>query len=151
MKQAVKWTILCIFLFNSCNEKKFDREEYLVRFINDKIKHLIPEDKEYNLIILQTLYCGACSEEVLDAINTVLGQDTLSDNIIVMQPSRKKIKEKLPNINNATYVIDKENNIGLYGLNYPHDLYFRMAGTEIKYWLLIDEFALKKFNKMRIK
>ena len=147
MKGLQTIVFVALLFLTSCDNKKFEREEYLSRYVDEKLKNDVPVTGEYNLIILQTLFCGACSDEVLDAINTSFSNDTLTPNIVVMQPSRKKIKEKLINLRHITYILDNENNIGRYGLNYPHDIYFRMSGTQIKHWMFIDEDALNKFNK----
>lgn len=147
----MKFTVIFMFVFalNGCSEKRFEREEYVRRLLEEKLSADMPQNgTEYNFLVLQTISCGACTDEVLHAMNTTLSEDSVSMTLILMQPTTKQIKEKLDRLKNVTYVVDRDNMVASYGLNYPHDIYFRMRGTEIVNWMFVDDKALDKFGRI---
>jgi hypothetical protein len=114
--------------------KKFERSEYVSRLIDDKLTGYLQNDTaEYNLVILQPLSCGACSNEAFLILNEYLKGDD-SKTLILTPKSKTQAEEKLKNLKNKTVILDRENLIGRYGLNYPVDLFFRMKKRNIVHY-----------------
>lgn len=138
--------LLLTTLFLSCNSlKKFDREQELNSYLT-KV-HYIDLKHPKIVILLQTNFCGACSQEVITFISNELKQSKMQ-TIIILSKEDKKIISELSSLNNKEVVIliDREYELEKYGLLFTSDLIFLFENSSISFWEFIEE---EKFSEIK--
>ncbi len=144
MKLLSYSSLIFILLLSSCAQK-FERQKELINYLTNV--HQVELNNSKNIIILQSGFCGACTDAV---VNFVLDNfnDLDKETIIILTSDRKDLVKKLQTLGgNVKLLVDNNSRIAKYGLRYSSDMFFRMDGSSISYWTFIKEEKLKSIRK----
>jgi len=137
-------SVLLVLCFSNCNNK-FEREKELIDYLTNV--HEVEFNNSKNIVILQSGFCGACTDAV---VNFVLDnfKNLDRETIIILTSEREDLVEKLETLGEKSIIkVGTNRMISKYGLRYSSDIYFRMEGTSIKFWSFIKEENLKSIKK----
>lgn len=144
-KYAFTISLLFFSILLACNSsKKFERTNELTQYLT-KIQELTLEG-EHNILLLQTNFCGACTEDMMDFLNKKI-PIVKNKTYIILTEDKPKLIEKLPKNENVKILIDNNFMTEKYGLRFSKDAFFYFDNSEIKYWTFIDYDTFKKLDR----
>jgi peroxiredoxin len=133
-----------MFLTQFSCAKKFERDKELYQYLS-KV-HDLNLDKKKVIIILQTDFCGACTNNVISFLNEELEKLQI-ETIIIFSKNKKEITSQFDKENsNIKILFDKEFQIEKFGLQFTSDLFFLFENSYIQYWNFIEEEEFKSIQ-----
>jgi hypothetical protein len=140
----------CLLLLSGCNNNqksanKFDREEYLFRYLKEVIN--VNTDKKMNLIFIISNKACNCSGN----LNTILKESFTKDNhkkIFIIAKEDSTLHNTIKNnISNYQLFIDKDEKLSSYGLNNATHYLFEIKNNKIVYWNEISNATKEELSK----
>ncbi|MEM8524750.1 MAG: hypothetical protein AAGG68_08900 [Bacteroidota bacterium] len=138
---------LLFFILNllGCkNNASFEREQEVINYLQ-KI-HSVELSDQAIVIMLQTNFCGACTEDVLSFIGKSISNVRIPIHLVLADDSMK-IVGQLKDFEHVNVLIDKDFSLERYGLRYPTDLFFLIDHQSIRYWSFIEESHFKSIRR----
>jgi hypothetical protein len=138
------WIFLLIFtITQSCNNNhkpKYDDEEMLIRYLQEKQNLPIIPEKNYAIAIMQIGMCGACTEfNKTKVVEYFAKASNLSSKILILSDKDEKIQQYfLSNCrNNLTIFLDNGIDISKYGLRYSKDVLIKIQNKAVYEYTLL--------------
>ena len=138
----LKYKVFLLLIFVStisCNNNKeeFYRERFLFRYLNDH--KVITGATEYNLILINSTDCGACSIKSIEKIEKSFSlKNNLKKYILVTDKGAPYLSSL--NLSNLELIECKANILEKYGLRFFSTYLFHIKDNEIESWERINSF-----------
>lgn len=141
--------IILLLTFSCKLKNKFDREEYVFRYLREVAKVDISKKNDFILFVVNNNVCS-CSGDLNEIITMNFLQNTRTKYLVVGKNDSisENLKSKLKNV---TVFVDENENLSKYGLNNATHYLFDFKNKEIVYWNTINNATAKeikeKYNK----
>lgn len=129
--------VAAVFLLFGCEntyKNNYKREKNIRKFLEEITKE--PPSKNFDVIIIPSSFCGACTSETLDIIR----DEFFSEKVIVILEANSLLSEKIKSIApHSTIVTTESKTIEKYGLVFVKTRYIKCRNSNIECSLEIIE------------
>jgi hypothetical protein len=140
-----KLIVIAILLLTfSCNRKnKFEREEYLFKYLTEVQTVNLKQNNNYMVFIINNNTCN-CTGDPGVIISSNFSKNNKLKYIIVGKNDTTLISNLKLKIKKIEILIDKDNELALYGLGNATNYLFEVNNNEIVYWNYMSNTTVKE-------